>query len=232
MRSNDTIIKLIWPNISDKQLDQLYNYYEILKEESLKINLTTITEIEDVYIKHFYDSILLAKSIDISNKHLVDVGTGAGFPGIVLKIIDPSIKLTLIEPTTKRCNFLNKVINELKLENVIVINDRAENAIKELREQFDIATARAVANLSILLELLVPFVKLNGNIVPMKGSNVEEEIMTSKNAINKLKIQMGEVKQYLLPNEKGERNIVIFKKIYSTPNTYPREYAKIKKKPL
>lgn len=232
MRTNDSIIKSIWDKVTDVQLNQLYMYYEILNEESKKINLTSITEIEEVYIKHFYDSILLAKSIDIYNKHIVDVGTGAGFPGIVLKIIEPSIKLTLIEPTTKRCNFLNKVINELKLTDVTVINDRAEIAILDLRESFDIATARAVANLSILLELLVPFVKVHGYIVPMKGSNVLEELDLAKNATTKLKIKHIETKQYMLPMDKGERNILLFNKVESTPNIYPREYARIKKKPL
>lgn len=232
MRTNDSIIKSIWDKVTDVQLNQLYMYYEILNEESKKINLTSITEIEEVYIKHFYDSILLAKSIDIYNKHIVDVGTGAGFPGIVLKIIEPSIKLTLIEPTTKRCNFLNKVINELKLTDVTVINDRAEIAILDLRESFDIATARAVANLSILLELLVPFVKVNGYIVPMKGSNVLEELDSAENATTKLKIKHIETKQYMLPMDKGERNILLFNKVEATPNIYPREYARIKKKPL
>ena len=108
MRNNDLIIKSIWDNVTEKQLDQLYMYYLILDEESKKMNLTSITDIEEVYIKHFYDSILLAKSINICNKHIVDVGTGAGFPGLVLKIIEPSIKLTLIEPTTKRCNYIKK----------------------------------------------------------------------------------------------------------------------------
>ena len=138
----------------------------------------------------------------------------------------------MIEPTTKRCNFLNKVINELKLTDVTVINDRAEIAILDLRESFDIATARAVANLSILLELLVPFVKVNGYIVPMKGSNVLEELDSAKNATTKLKIKHIETKQYMLPMDKGERNILLFNKVESTPNIYPREYARIKKKPL
>ena len=232
MRTNDLIIKSVCPNISDKQLDQLYMYYEILKEESSKMNLTSITEIEEVYIKHFYDSILLAKTIEISNKTLVDVGTGAGFPGLVLKIIEPSLKLTLIEPTTKRCNFLNKVISKLNLDDVVVINDRAEKAIVNFRESFDIATARAVANLQVLLELLVPFVKVGGYVVPMKGSNIQEEIEQAKNAINKLKTKIVEVKQYMLPKDLGERNIVILNKKEKTLDIYPREYAKIKKKPL
>lgn len=232
MRTNNLIIKSVCPNISDKQLDQLYMYYAILKEESSKMNLTSITEIEEVYIKHFYDSILLAKTIEISNKTLVDVGTGAGFPGLVLKIIEPSLKLTLIEPTTKRCNFLNKVISKLNLDDVVVINDRAEKAIVNFRESFDIATARAVANLQILLELLVPFVKVGGYVVPMKGSNIQEEIEQAKNAINKLKTKIVEVKQYMLPKDLGERNIVILNKKEKTLDIYPREYAKIKKKPL
>lgn len=232
MRTNDIYIKSLMENISNTQLDQLYRYYEILIEESKKMNLTSITEIEDVYIKHFYDSILLTKTIDLNNKSIVDVGTGAGFPGLVLKIVNPSISLTLIEPTTKRCNFLTQVINELQLENVKVINDRAENSIKELRETFDIATARAVANLSILLELLVPFVKVGGYILPMKGSSAKEEIEESKNAITKLSVKTKDIYEFNLPLEKGERNIIVFEKTKTTQNIYPREYAKIKKKPL
>lgn len=232
MRSNDLIIKELIPNISLEQLDKLYIYYETLVEESKKINLTTITEINDVYIKHFYDSILLSKSVDLHNKTLVDVGTGAGFPGIVLKIIEPTLDVTLIEPTTKRCNFLQLVIDKLNLTSIKVINDRAEIAITEAREKYDYATARAVSNLPILLELLTPFVKVNGYVVPMKGSDIEEELNKAKNAISKLSLELVKINTYSLPLDKGTRNILIFKKNKITQNIYPREYARIKKKPL
>ncbi len=232
MRITDKYITSIIPDISSDQLDKLYLYYETLIEESKKINLTTITEINDVYIKHFYDSILLSKSIDLKNKTIVDVGTGAGFPGLVLKIIEPTLKITLIEPTTKRCNFLNLVITKLDLKNIEVINDRAEVAINAYREYFDYATARAVSNLSILLELLTPYVKKDGLVVPLKGSEVDEEINSASHAIKVLTLTLIKKDIYLLPEDKGTRNILIFKKDCKTNPLYPREYAKIKKKPL
>ena len=232
MRSNDFFIKELIPSISDEQLDQLYIYYETLIEESKKINLTTITEIQDVYIKHFYDSILLSKSLILKDKTLVDVGTGAGFPGIVLKIIEPTLEVTLIEPTTKRCNFLKLVIEKLNLKNIEVINDRAEKVVTGNREKYDYATARAVSTLPILLELLTPFVKVNGNVVPMKGSDIEEELNIAKNAIAKLSLKLVKIDTFTLPLDKGTRNILIFSKNKTTQDIYPRDYARIKKKPL
>lgn len=232
MRINDEFIKSILPEITNLQLDQLYIYYEILVEESKKMNLTSITEIEDVYIKHFYDSILLSKSVNLENKNLVDVGTGAGFPGLVLKIIEPSLNVTLIEPTTKRCNFLNLVISKLGLKNILVVNDRAENSIKKYREYFDYATARAVSNLPILLELLTPFVKINGKVVPMKGSEISDELSSASGAMKILNLSLQRIDNYVLPKDKGSRNILIFEKNKRTHETYPRQYAKIKKQPL
>lgn len=232
MRSNDNFIKAILPDVSLDQLDQLYIYYEILVEESKKMNLTSITEIEDVYIKHFYDSILLSKSVDLKNKSLADVGSGAGFPGLVLKIIEPTLNVVLIEPTTKRCNFLNFIISKLGLKNISVVNDRAENCIKEFRETFDYATARAVSNLQILLELLTPFVKVDGYVVPMKGSGVIEELNLSQNATKILNLSLVKNDTYELPKDKGTRNILVFKKTKKTHEQYPRLYSKIKKQPL
>ena len=141
-------------NITKEMEEQFELYYEILAEESQKYNLTSITSKDDVYLKHFYDSILLVKQIDITNKSIVDIGSGAGFPGIPLKIVSPTTKITLVEPTTKRANFLQMVIDKLGLKDIEVINDRAENIINSHREKFDFATARAVAPLNILLELL------------------------------------------------------------------------------
>lgn len=232
MRSNDNFIKLLIPDITSEQLDQLYIYYEILIEESKKMNLTSITEIEDVYIKHFYDSILLSKTVDLKSKSLVDVGTGAGFPGLVLKIIEPSLDVTLVEPTTKRCNFLKLVIEKLNLSNISVVNDRAENCIKDMREKYDYATARAVSNLRILLELLTPFVKVSGKVLPMKGSDYSLELHESKNAINILNLSLEKTYCFFLPLNKGTRNILLFSKNKKTHTVYPRPYQKIKKQPL
>ena len=214
-------------------LDSLYVYYETLVETSKVMNLTTIVELEEAYIKHFYDSLLLSKTIDLTkNFTLADVGTGAGFPGLVLKIVYPNLHVTLIEPITKRCKFLQSVIDKLQLKDIYVINGRAEDVIKEYREYFDIVTARAVAALNILAEICVPFVKLNGVFIALKGSSYQEEIDTAGFAFSKLKAKYSSKHVFELPKNMGERAIILYKKIDKTPNIYPRIYAKIKKNPL
>lgn len=221
-------------NIKDLHtLELLYIYYEMLYETSKVMNLTTIVELEEAYIKHFYDSLLLSKVVDLTqNITLADVGTGAGFPGLVLKIVYPNINVTLIEPLTKRCKFLQSVIDELELKGIVVVNDRAENAIKTMRESFDIVTARAVASLNILSEICVPFVKLNGVFIALKGSSYQEEIDLSSQAIKKLKVKLVKKELLELPLNMGERAILMYKKYENTPSIYPRLYAKIKKNPL
>lgn len=214
-------------------LDSLYVYYETLVETSKVMNLTTIVELEEAYIKHFYDSLLLSKTIDLTkNLTLADVGTGAGFPGLVLKIVYPNLHVTLIEPITKRCKFLQSVIDKLQLKDIYVINGRAEDVIKEYREYFDIVTARAVAALNILAEICVPFVKLNGVFIALKGSSYQEEIDAAGLAFSKLKAKYSSKHVFELPKNMGERAIILYKKIDKTPNIYPRIYAKIKKNPL
>ena len=221
-------------NIKDLHtLELLYIYYEMLYETSKVMNLTTIVELEEAYIKHFYDSLLLSKVVDLTqNITLADVGTGAGFPGLVLKIVYPNINVTLIEPLTKRCKFLQSVIDELELKGIVVVNDRAENAIKTMRESFDIVTARAVASLNILSEICVPFVKLNGVFIALKGSSYQEEIDLSSQAIKKIKVKLVKKELLELPLNMGERAILMYKKYENTPSIYPRLYAKIKKNPL
>lgn len=219
-------------NITKEMEEQFELYYEILAEESQKYNLTSITSKEDVYLKHFYDSILLVKQIDITNKTIVDVGSGAGFPGIPLKIVSPTTKITLVEPTTKRANFLKMVIDKLGLKDIEVINDRAENIISNHREKYDFATARAVAPLNILLELLTPFVKVNGNIIALKGSSYQEELDICNKAFKELDIKVNYIYQEELPNNQGLRPIIIINKTKKTNPKYPRAYAQIKKKPL
>ena len=219
-------------NLTKEMEEQFELYYEILKEESQKYNLTSITSKEEVYVKHFYDSILLLKKIDISNKTLVDVGSGAGFPGIPLKIVSPSTKITLVEPTTKRANFLKLVIEKLNLKDIEVINDRAENVIASFRESFDFATARAVAPLNILLELLVPFVKVNGSILALKGSSYQDELDVCNNAFRQLDINIEHIYHETLPKDLGSRPIIVINKNKKTNIKYPRAYAQIKKKPL
>lgn len=226
-------LKNILPNITETMLSQLHKYYEILVDYSKKMNLTTITTLDGVYIKHFYDSLLLGKSVDLSCvKSLLDVGTGAGFPGLVIKICFPNIKVVLLEPTRKRCDFLNVVISTLGLKDIDVINERAENYIKNQYETFDIVCARAVAGLNILMELCVPFVKKHGNFVALKGSSFAEEIKESNNATKKLLVKLIKTDEYSLINDEGKRAILVYEKLQNTPRTYPRSYAKIKSLPL
>lgn len=222
----------ILPNLQADALSKLYKYYQILQSESKLYNLTTITEEKDVYIKHFYDSLLLSKVVNLDGKTLADIGTGAGFPGLVLSICFPSLRVVLIEPTLKRCKFLQKVIDELNLTNVEVINERAEKLDKKYRETFDYTTARAVSALPILLELLTPFTKTKGQVIAMKGSNALCELADSQKAISTLYLETVKLEKFDLPNECGERNIIVFNKLKQTQNIYPRDYAKIKNKPL
>lgn len=219
--------------LTNEQIEQFDKYYQILFEESQKYNLTTITSKEEVYIKHFYDSILLLKYIKLAeNKRLIDIGSGAGFPGIPLKILCPQLKITLVEPTTKRAKFLELVIKELDLKDISVINDRAENYINVQREQFDYASARAVAPLNILLELLTPFVKPKGIVIALKGSSYQEELTNAGNAQKILNLALKAQYEDRLPNDLGVRDILIFEKIKTHSLEYPRHYSKIKKKPL
>lgn len=214
------------------QLEQLHIYYTLLVESSKVMNLTTIIEMTEVYIKHFLDSYFLFKEIDFSNKTLIDVGSGAGFPGLVLKIIYPKLKVTLLEPTTKKTQFLNKVISVLELKDIVVVNERAENFITTCRESFDFATARAVANLNVLLELLTPFVKVDGKLLILKGSNYLEEFDNLGNSLKILSLTLDNVYKDSLPLNFGERVALVLSKHKKTNLVYPRHYSKIKKQPL
>lgn len=220
-------------DLNDDQLKQYFDYYNILVEQSKVMNLTTITSLEGVYIKHFYDCLLLSKSVDLTkNITLCDIGSGAGFPGIVLKIAFPNLQITLVEPTLKRCKFLQLVIDSLALKGIDVVNDRAEKYINNKREAYDLVTARAVASFNILSELCVPFLKINGIFAALKGSNYDEELDEGAKCFNKLGINKPEIHTFNLPNESGYRAILISKKVKKTPMLYPRDYAKIKKNPL
>lgn len=214
--------------ISDIQYSKYQRYYEILNEKNKVMNLTAITDYEGVFIKHFYDSLLLTKiTEDFDN--LIDVGSGAGFPGLVLSIFDETKKITLLEPTTKRCKFLEIVKEELNLSNVTIINDRAENL---KGQHYKYATARAVAQMNILLELIIPLLEVGGKFICLKGSNYQEELDNSKNAIEKLHVDVKNIYHFELPNNLGKRVIIVFEKKKSTDPKYPRPYANIVKKPL
>jgi 16S rRNA (guanine527-N7)-methyltransferase len=226
----ENISKLNIPYTSN-MLEQLDKYYQILITENEKYNLTAITNKEEVYLKHFYDSLTITKIIDLNNQTLCDIGTGAGFPGLVLKIFYPNLDITLIEATGKRCNFLNKVITELNLKKIKVINERAEDYSKNNREIYDIITARAVAPLSHLLEYSIPALKVNGYFIPMKG-NIKEELSTINNYYQKLNIKLLEKIEFTLPQEDSTRTLLKFQKLTPTSKQFPRKYNEIKKRPL
>ena len=215
-----------------KKNELFEKYYTFLVEENEKYNLTSITEKEEAYIKHFYDSVQLEKAIKINEiSSICDVGSGAGFPSIPLKIVYPHLHVTIVEPTLKRCNFLNQLVNLLGLQNVTIINDRAENVV-DLRETFDIVCARAVASMPILLELCVPLVKVGGKFVSLKGSSFHEELLASKNAIKLLNIKVENIYEYDLSKDYGKHSIITFSKETKTNTKYPRKYSVIKNKPL
>ena len=218
--------------ITKDQLNRLELYYEILVEWNNKINLTGITEHDEVYLKHFYDSLTICRDIDLNEiDSLADIGTGAGFPGMVIKILFPNLKVDLIDSLGKRIIFLNEVVNKLNLKNINIINARAEEYALKIRENYDVVTARAVAPLNILLEYCIPLVKENGYFIPLKA-NCEDEINSIKNAMNILNCQIEKIDKFSLPKENSTRTIIKFKKIKKTLNKYPRRYNEIKKKPL
>ncbi len=214
---------------NQKQQNQLEEFYHLLITWNEKMNLTRITNQEDVYLKHFYDSLTLVKGIDLTkNLSLCDVGTGAGFPGIVLKIAFPNLKITLIDSLQKRINYLNDIIQKLELTEIETIHTRAEDYAKVNREKFDIVTARAVANLKVLSELCIPMVKEQGYLIAMKA-NIEEELENSKDILNKLDSQIEKIETFSLPVENSIRNIIYIKKLKKTNPLYPRKMDKIKK---
>ena len=216
-------------NISNEQLESFEKYYSILIEYNKMFNLTAITEREEVYKKHFVDSIINVDKL-VGDK-LIDVGSGGGFPAIPIKIMRDDIDVTLLEATGKKCEFLKAVIKELGLKNIRVINGRAEDFAKnpEYREKFDICSARAVARLNTLTEYCLPFVKIGGNFVAFKG-NAKEELEESLNAINILGGKVENVCEYML--EDASRTLIYVKKIKNTPPKYPRGQGKERKSPL
>lgn len=217
--------------LTNKELNNLDKYYQILKEENNKYNLTRIIEEDDVYLKHFYDSLTITKVVNIDNQSICDLGSGAGFPGLVLAICFPNAKLTLIEANGKKCHFLNIVKESLNLDNVTIINTRVEDYSKKNREVFDIVTARAVAPLKHLLEYGVPLVKVNGHFIAMKANTENEEINIT-NYYNKLDIKEESRIIFDLPKENGIRTIIKYLKSNETNTKYPRRYSEIIKKDI
>ena len=218
---------------NDKQLNQFYDYMNLLLDWNEKINLTAITEPEEVVLKHFIDSLTINKYIE-NNKTIADVGTGAGFPGIPLKIYRPDLNVVLVDSLNKRINFLNEVICKLDLKMISAIHSRIEDFGKDKkhRENYDYVTARAVANLATLSEYLIPISKINGKCICMKGDEIEEELDNSKAAINILGGKIDKVDYFELPNSDISRNVIIIEKIKNTPNKYPRKAGMPSKEPL
>jgi len=219
--------------VSDEQLMQLDKYYEMLVDWNTRLNLTAITEFDEVLIKHFVDSVSLASVMDISNiESVIDVGTGAGFPGIPLKIMFPHLKVTLLDSLNKRLVFLNEVINELGLNDIYTVHGRAEDVSRETlhREKYDLCVSRAVANLSTLCELCTPFVIKDGLFASYKSEKADEEVANAKSALFLLGCKVKEIHQ--LSIEDNQRTILLITKDKPTPKAYPRKAGTPAKKPL
>lgn len=234
MEINEFIKKIEECNIpiTEKKLEQLEKYYSLIIEWNEKINLTGITEKKEVYLKHFYDSATLSKIIDLEKvSTLCDIGTGAGFPGIVIKIFYPHLQITLLDSLHKRIVFLEEVVQKLELENVIIIEGRAEEYAKTHREIFDVVTSRAVAPLSILMEYSIPLVKIGKYFIPMKAK-IENEKDSIDRLCEKLSSTLEKKLEFHLPIEESVRTLLAFKKRKATASKYPRKYSEMKKKPL
>ncbi|MCH3909106.1 MAG: 16S rRNA (guanine(527)-N(7))-methyltransferase RsmG [Bacilli bacterium] len=216
--------------LDEGMIKKFSSYSSLLKEWNEKMNLTSITEESEVIEKHFYDCLLPLKYVDLHSKRVADIGSGAGFPGLVWAICYPSSTFYLVEPTKKRCLFLEEVCKELELNNVKIINKRAEEL--PYRDSFDLVSARAVAPLPILLEISSPFAKIGGLVLAMKGLKGKEELRESKNAMSTLSLKLLSVNEDSLPNLEGERINILFKKNGPTQRKYPRAWADIEKKPL
>ena len=220
-------------HFSVEQLEQFFAYMNLLIEWNKKMNLTAIIEPNEIILKHFIDSITILKEID-SNSKIIDVGTGAGFPGIPLSIMNPTLKITLADSLNKRLIFLQEVIKELGLKNIEIIHARAEELgqNKKYRECFDVATSRAVANLSTLSEYLIPLVKIDGKVISMKAGNAQVEIHEAQKAINVLGGRIESIEEFTLPQTDIERTIIMINKERYTPNKYPRKAGVPSKDPI
>lgn len=217
-------------SVTDDEIIKLEKYADLLKEWNEKINLTAITEKNEVFLKHFYDSLTLVKITNLSKiDSLCDLGTGAGFPGIVIKIFFPQLKLTLVDALNKRINFLDIIVKELDLKDVTLVHARAEEYGRDHRECFDVVTARALSSFPVLLEYGIPLLKVNGHLIAMRGLD------DSSDGINALKVlnsKINKILEFKLPFEESNRTLVDVIKLEKTNSKYPRRYAEIKKKPL
>ena len=220
-------------NLDNEICNKLYNYMNLLLEWNEKINLTAITDEKEIILKHFIDSFTINKFINSGDK-MLDIGTGAGFPGLPIKIIRPEVDVFLMDSLNKRINFLNEVIELLQLKNIEAFHSRAEEMAKnnKFREKFDVVTSRAVAKLNILLEYMLPYTKVNGKCLCMKGPNIEEEIKEAEKALKILGGEIEKIEKIILPDSNIERNIIIIRKKSATPLKYPRKPGMPTKEPL
>lgn len=224
--------KLLGIDVNKEQLDKLNIYASFLMEYNSHTNLTAIKTIEEIYLKHFYDSLTLTKVIDLNTcDNLLDIGSGAGFPGMVLKIFYPNLKVTLLDSNNKKTTFLKELVKKINVDNIEVINTRVETLAKERLNYYDVVTARAVTNMTILTELAMPLVKKDKFFIALKGSN-KEEITLAEYAIEKMNGKIEKVESFELYNDTGMRNIIKIKKINKTLSKDVRPYEKIIKKPL
>ena len=225
--------KQIEIELTDKQIEKYYNYMNLLLKWNEKINLTAIVEPKEIILKHFVDSLTIAKYVK-ENDNMVDVGTGAGFPGIPLKIMNQNKKITLVDSLNKRINFLNEVCKEISLENIQCIHARAEELASDLeyRENYETVVSRAVARLNVLIEYMLPFVKKGGLCICMKGPNIDRELEEAKNAIKVLGGKIKSVESFFLPDSDIERNVIIIEKVAETPKKYPRKAGLPSKQPI
>lgn len=221
--------------LTDEQVNQFLQYYELLVSWNKVMNLTAITEYEDVVEKHFVDSLMSAKIVKYEDVNtVIDIGTGAGFPGIPLKIMYPHLKVTLLDSLNKRIKFLNEVIEKLKLDKIETIHGRAEDFAKkkEYREQYDLCVSRAVANLATLSEYCLPYVKVNGTFLPYKSGEIEQEMKESENAVKILGGEIKEIYKFELPGTDIKRSMVVIEKKKVTAKKYPRKAGMPAKEPL
>lgn len=216
-----------------KQIKNFFDYYLLLIEWNEKMNLTAITEVNDVILKHFIDSLTICKYIP-QNAKIIDVGTGAGFPGIPIKIYREDTQITLLDSLNKRVLFLQEVINKLDLKNIEAIHGRAEEVARnnKYREKFDVVTSRAVANMSTLTEYMIPFIKIDGLCIMMKGFDYKEELEKSQRAINLLGAELKNVEEFILPDSDINRSVILIDKVKSTPKQYPRKAGMPSKNPI
>lgn len=226
-------LKKLGIELNQKQLKQFQIFYEHLIAVNQVMNLTAITELNEVYRKHFLDSLELYRVLPVAEAFsLCDIGSGAGFPAIPLAIVNSKASFTMIDSLNKRVSFLNDCIERLGLDNASAYHSRAEEYAVDKRGSFDVVTARAVARLQILCELALPLVSVGGKFIAMKGASGKEELSLAQNAISKLGGKVADMIEFELPEEKEKRLIIVIEKIKDTPKEYPRNYSKIKDKPL